>query len=411
MDMAIVRVGLGHATEATTAANQAMEKTPKPDLVICFVNFSLDIHQAYADIRAVVGEKAPIVGGSAWGEFSSLVDGPQTDTVVILTLQSSYFSVGLGIGENLTAQPEQAARDAIRNAYSNLLSNPAVMSLMAIALDSKGANEVSRIKPCINMVLPDGTSAQEEAFLRSLILETGTVSQIIGGSTATGLGDSKSYQICNGVYQDAAAVASFSSGLKIGTAMGHPYIPANKGAVVTKSDGRRVISLNGKPATEVLKKLLESDELTPELFIQNPFGIKSSDVFAEYTIKSAQQVHDDGSVSFYAEIPKGAFLREMKTDADTAKKRFKETLEKAIIDAGSPKKIAAVIVFNCILRHQLKCRLQVDDLSLLKEVCGDDVPLIGFNTLGEQGATQGGSIGHYNQTATVMVIAEEVITQ
>ena len=76
-----------------------------------------------------------------------------------------------------------------------------------------------------------------------------------------------------------------------------------------------------------------------------------------------------------------------------------------------PKKIAAVIVFNCILRHQLKCRLQVDDLNLLKEVCGDDVPLIGFNTFGEQGATQGGSIGHYNQTATVMVIAEEVITQ
>lgn len=409
--MAIIRVGLGHATDAIDAAKQVMEKTPKPDLVICFISFSLDIEKAYADIRNVLGEKAAIVGGSAWGEFSSLSDGPQTDSVVLLSLQSAYFSVGLGIGENLSSEPEQAAKDAIRNAHSNLVSNPAVMSLMAIALDSKGANEVSRLKPCINMVLPDGTSGQEEAFLRSLILETGTVAQIIGGSTATDFSDAQSYQICNGVYQDAAAVASFSSGLKIGTAMGHPYVPANKGAVVTKAVGRTVISLNGKPATEVLKKLLDSEELTPELFIQNPFGIKSSDVFAEYTIKSAQQVHDDGSVSFYAEIPKGAFLREMKTTAETAKKRFKETLEKAIIDAGSPKKIAAVIVFNCILRHQLKCRLQVDDLSLLKEVCGDDVPLIGFNTFGEQGATQGGSIGHYNQTATVMVIAEEVITQ
>ncbi len=409
--MAIIRVGLGHAMDAITAARQAMEKTPKPDLVICFVGFSLDIEQAYRDIREAVGEKAAVIGGSAWGEFSSLMPEPQTDSVVLLSLQSAYFSVGLGVGEQLTTQPEQAAKSAIRHAYANLLSNPAVMSLMAIALDSKGANEVSRIKPCINMVLPDGTSGQEEAFLRSLILETGTVSQIIGGSTATDFSDRKSYQICNGVYQDAAAVASFSSGLKIGTAMGHPYVPASKGAVVTQASGRTVISLNGKPATEVLKKLLDSEELTPELFIQNPFGIKSSDVFAEYTIKSAQQVNDDGSVSFYAEIPKGAFLREMRTDAEIAKKRFKETLEKAIIDAGSPKKVAAVIVFNCILRHQLKCRLQVDDLSLLKEVCGEDVPLIGFNTFGEQGATQGGSIGHYNQTATVMVIAEEVITQ
>ena len=409
--MAIVRVGLGHATDAVTAAKQAMEKTPKPDLIICFVSFSLDIHQAYADIRSVVGEKVAVIGGSAWGEISSLMEGPQTGSVVILSLQSAYFSVGVGIGESLTEKPEQAAKSAIRNAYANLISNPAVMSLMAIALDSKGANEVSRIKPCINMVLPDGTSGQEEAFLRSLILETGTVSQIIGGSTATDFSDSQSYQICNGVYQNAAAVASFSSALKIGTSMGHPSVAANKGAVVTKATGRVVHSLNGKPATEVLKKLLGSDELTPELFIQNPFGIKSSDVFAEYTIKSAQEVYDDGSVSFYAEIPQGAFLREMKTDVEIAKASFKETLQKAIIDAGSPKKIAAVIVFNCILRHQLKCRLQVDDLNLLKEVCGDDVPLIGFNTFGEQGATQGGSIGHYNQTATVMVIAEEVITQ
>ncbi|WP_415895770.1 FIST signal transduction protein [Neptuniibacter sp. PT34_22] len=409
--MAILRVGLGHDQDASVAASVAMELTPKPDLVICFVSFSLDVEKAYSEIRSVVGDAVPIVGGSSWGEISSLKQGPQEASVVVMTLQSAYFSVGLGVGQNLSKHPEQAAKDAIREAYSNLLSNPAVMSLMAIALDSKGAKEVSRIKPCINMVLPDGTSAQEEAFLRSLILETGTVSQVIGGSTATDFSDAKSYQISNGVHQDSAVVASFSSGLKIGTAMGHPYVAANKGAVVTQAKGRTVQMLNGKPATEVLQKLLGGEELTPELFIQNPFGIKSSDVFAEYTIKSAQQVHDDGGVSFYAEIPKGAFLREMKTDADIARERFKETLQKAIIDAGSPKKIGAVIIFNCILRHLLKARLDVDDICLVKEVCGEDVPVIGFNTFGEQGATQGGSIGHYNQTATIMVIGEEVITQ
>lgn len=409
--MAIIRVGLGHSSDALNAAEQALLNTPKPDLIICFVSYSLDITKVYEDIRQAAGEGVPIIGGSAWGEFSSLLPEPQSHSVVLLSLQSSYFSVGLGVGRRLSEQPEVAAKEAIREAQSNLISNPAVMSLMAIAMDSKSANEVSRIKPCINMVLPDGTSAQEEAFLRSLILETGVVSQVIGGSTATDFSGGRSFQICNGVYQDAVAVASFSSGLKVGTAMGHPYIPAGKGAVVTKATGRTVHTLNGKPAVEVLEKLLESDALTPELFVQNPFGIKSSDVFAEYTIKSAQEVHADGSVSFYAEIPKGAFLREMKTDAEIAKQCFRDTLKKAIIDAGSPKKIAAIIVFNCILRHQLKCRLNVDDLSLVKEVCGDDVPLIGFNTFGEQGATQGGSIGHYNQTATVMVIAEEVITQ
>ncbi|MCP4598100.1 FIST N-terminal domain-containing protein [Neptuniibacter sp.] len=408
--MAIVRVGIGHDINAQTAIKQALESTPKPELVICFINFAQNIEQAYQAIREEVSKDIPIIGGSSCGEFSSLEDSPTGDAVVVMTLQSAYLSVGVGVGQELHSQPEQAAQDAIRNAFSNLQSNPAVMSLMAIALDRKGAKDVSRIKPYINLVLPDGASGQEEAFLRSIILESGTSTQIIGGSTANDFSVPDTYQICNGVHTGSAVVASLCSGLKMGVAMGHPYQPASKGAVVTKASGRRVYELNGKPAAEVLKKILDSEVLTPELFVQNPFGIKSSDVFAEYTIKSAQEVHDDGSVSFYAEIPKGAFLREMKTDQAMARSRFKETLEKAVFDAGSPKEIAAVIIFNCILRHQLKCRLQVDDMSLVKEVCGD-VPVIGFNTFGEQGATQGGSIGHYNQTATVLVVGAEVITQ
>ncbi len=408
--MGIIKVGLGHSTDATEAATQAMEETPKPGLVICFACFGLDVPAVYEAVRAVVGETVSIIGGSSSGEFSSLIPEPTTGTVMVLTIQSSYFSVGVGVGEGLSAKPEEAASQAIRMAHDTLLANPAVMSLMAIALDSKGAAEVSRLKSQVNLVLPDGTSGQEEAFLRGLIRKTGITAQVIGGSTGNDLQADHSFQICNGVYKDSAVVASFSSGLKMGTAMGHPYQPAGKGAVVTSAKGRVVHTLNGKPAAEVLQRLLESDELTPELFIQNPFGIKSSDVFGEYTIKSAQAVNDDGSVSFYAEIPQGEFLREMKTDPDTARRQFRETLENAIIDAGC-KKVAAVLVFNCILRHDLKCRLGVDDVGLIKEVCGDDVTVVGFNTFGEQGATLGGSMGHYNQTATVLVIAEEVITQ
>ncbi|OMH38367.1 hypothetical protein BGP75_07370 [Motiliproteus sp. MSK22-1] len=407
----MIKVGLGHSTDVQQAIEQAMKTTSKPDLIICFASFSLNLNQVYHQIRRVVGEDVPIIGGSSAGEFSSLMDSPVTDSIAIMTLQSAYFSVGVGIGTNLHASPKQAASRAIGSAYANLEPNPMVMSLVFNAMDGKDASDISRIKPCINMVLPDGTSRQEEAFLRQLILETGSVSQIVGGSTANDFSSQYSYQICNGVYQDSAVVASFSSGLKMGTSMGHPYLPSTKGAVVTKSQGRVVYTLNGKPAVEILQNLMESDELTPELFVQHPFGIKSSDVFGEYTIKSAQAVNEDGSVSFYAEIPQGAFLRSMKTDQDTAKRLFRETLIKAIEDAGNPKKIAAVIVFNCILRHLLKCHLGVNDLILLREVCGEKVPLIGFNTFGEQGATMGGSIGHYNQTATVMVLAAETISQ
>ena len=140
-------------------------------------------------------------------------------------------------------------------------------------------------------------------------------------------------------------------------------------------------------------------------------GVKSSDVFGQYTIKSVMSVNDDQSLTFYAEVPKNAYLIRMATDRDYAMQSFRQVLQDALQDAGHPKKIGAVIVFNCILRHLLKCRLDFNDMSIFHEVLGQEVPVIGFNTFGEQGTTLGGALGHYNQTATVLIIANETITQ
>jgi hypothetical protein len=407
-----IKVGLGHSADPQVAILQALEGNARPDLVICFASFGTDMHALYALLREHAGTTAAIIGGTSAGEFSSLSAQPATGTVVVMTLKSSNFNVGVGVGEYLSENPAQAANTAVTRAYAALLSNPSVMSLMAIAaMDSKGSVKVSRIKPFFNLVLPDGTSGQEEAFLRGLLKKIGTVSPIVGGSTANDFSASRSYQLANGVYQDAAVVASFSSGLKVGTAMGHPYVPSNKGVIVTSSQGRTVHTLNGRPAADVLTQVLEVEALSDQVFAEHPFGVKSPDVFGEYTIKSAAAVNDDGSVTFYSEVPQGVFMRVMKTDRDTAIRQFRETLLKAVRDAGSPKRVAAVIVFNCILRHLLKCRLEVDDLSVVREVFGEDVPLIGFNTFGEQGLTMGGAVGHYNQTSTVLVIADEVITE
>ncbi|MFW1677859.1 FIST signal transduction protein [Pontibacter sp. JAM-7] len=406
-----IKVGIGHATSARLAAEQVQSATAKPNLVICFISAELDVAACYADIRDVLGESVPIIGGSSVGEMSSRLQGAQSGSVVIMSWQSSYLSVGTGVGESLAEVPRKAALAALEQAQTRLRTNPTVMSLMTIALESKNASDASRIKPFVNIVLPDGTSEKEEPFLRALLNETGRSSQVIGGSTAALAESGQSYQICDGVYQNSAVVTCISSALKIGTALGQPYLPAGRGLVVTGCEGRVVKSFNGKPAAQVLKQLLGCDELTPEVFAQNPFGVQSADVFAEFTIKSARIANPDQSVSFYSAITTGSFLRQMKTDRNTAISLFRKALERAIIDAGRPKKIAGVIVFNCILRHLLKSRLEIDDAQIIRDVCGEDVPFIGFNTFGEQGATLGGSLGHYNQTAAIMVIGDEVITQ
>jgi hypothetical protein len=407
--MSVLKVGIGQSKDARAAAETAMQTTPKPDLVIVFSAFGLDPKGTYEAIRSVVG-KAPVIGGTAIGEFSSAAEAPQNGTVAVMTLQSSYLSVGVGVGENLSGDPKGCAEQAAAAAHQSLQANPTVMSLMFIALDSKKAADASRLKPFINIILPDGSTGQEEPFMRALIKETGTVAQIVGGSTANDFSSNTTYQYGNGVFQNAAVVTTISSGLKMGTAMGHPYFPDTNGAVASRAQGRVVYEFNGRPAAEVMKEIVGVSELTDEVFAKNPFGIKSSDVFGEYTIKSVAKADADGSLTFYAEIPEGAYLRHMQSDRDYAISSFKATLERAITDAGRPKKIGAIVVFNCILRHLLKCSMNIDDLAIIKEVAGD-VPVIGFNAFGEQGMTLGGAVGHYNQTATILVIADELISQ
>jgi hypothetical protein len=246
--------------------------------------------------------------------------------------------------------------------------------------------------------------------MRGILSETGKGIHLIGGSTGDNLKFNKTYQFANGVYSDAGVIATISSGLKIGTAMEHPYIPTNKGALITKSKGRKIYELNNRPAADVLKELLDVDELAGKTFAQNPFGIKSVDIFGEYIIKSCLRAYDDKSLLIPSEVLEGSYLTLMETNKDIAIESFKQTLKNAIDDAGNPKKIGAIIIFKCILRHLLNEKFGINTLDIIKEVVGD-VPVIGFNTYGEQGATLGGAIGHYNQTSGILVIGNEPISK
>ncbi len=407
--MQVLHTGLGHSLNPAEAAQTAMSSTPRPTLAIVFAASCFNMQDVYQQVRQQVGEQCAIIGGSTCGEFSSL---KATDNgIAIMTLQSSYLSIGIGIGSNMAEDPAAAGRAAGRQAHSHIQANPTVTSMMAVAMCNKKSVEVAKIKPMISLVLPDGMSGGEESFLRSLLKETGRVSQIVGGSTGNDFTRPTTTQFANGVYQNAGVLALLASALKMGTAMGHPYYPTSAGLVVSKASGRTVYELNGQPAVTAMKALLGVDELTDEIFATNPMGVKSSDVFGQYTIKSVMKANPDDSLTFYAEIPENAYLIRMATDRDYAIDSFRKVLSDALQDAGNPKRVGAVIVFNCILRHLLKCRLEFNDLDIFREVLGDDVPMIGFNTFGEQGATLGGSVGHYNQTATVLVIANETITQ
>ena len=400
-----LKVGVGISKDPTTAINNALEETKNPTLVIVFSSSELNPNEVYESIKNEVN--CPIVGCSTAGEICSSTGKETTGTVAVMTLESKYLSVGVGVGKNLKENPFKAGLEAVENAYKNIKFNPFITFLGAMR---KGAYDIANMKTFMNIVLPDGLQGVEEEFLRGVIGKLGKSAHIIGGSAGDDLKFNQTYQFANGVYTNSAVLCVLSGGLKMGTAIGHPYHPTDVGATVTKAEGRIVYELDGKPAAERMKEILGVDELTPELFAEKTFGFRTIDVSGEYVVRSAVKEGENGAVPFYAEIPKGVYFSVMDTNKEYAIKKFEETLDKAIADAGYPKKIGAVIIFNCILRHLAKERLGFSDLEIIREKLGD-VPVIGFNTYGEQGSTSGGAIGHHNQTSAILIIGNELVSQ
>ncbi len=404
-----IGIGFSEAGDAEAAAKDAQEMAgEKISFAIVFSSSKYDPHTVYDGISSVCKE-ANIIGCTTAGEICNVAGTCVTESLAILGIGGSRIKTAVGVGENLSKKGDEAGIKAATSAYTSLNFDPYTMF---VGMMHKTPLDLVKMKMFMNVIIPDGLSAGEENFLRGLVKVMGRHSPIIGGSAGDDLNLKKTWQFGNGVYSDAGVLGVITGGIKLGTAIGNSYTPIpDKGAAVTKAKGRVVYEFNNKPAAEVMKELLDTDELPFELNAQKPLGFKSVDVSNEYVIRSISTENPDGSLNFFSEIPQGVYFNVMETNKELLEERFRETLKKALFDAGNPKNVGAVVVFNCIYKHLANVRCGCNDFDIIWDELGKEVPVIGFNTYGEQGSTSGGAVGHHNQTSSLLVIGNEFISQ
>ena len=404
-----VGIGFSKTGDGEAAAKDAQGMAEeKITFAIVFSSSKYDPHTIYKDISSVLTD-ANIIGCTTAGEICNLAKNTVTDSVAVLGIGGSRIRTAVGVGKNLSKRGEDAGIEAVTSAYQSLNFDPYTMF---VGMMHKTPLDLVKMKMFMNIVIPDGLSRGEEDFLRGLVTAMDRHAPIIGGSAGDDLKLEQTWQFGNGVHTDAGVLGVISGGIKIGTAIGHSYTPIpEKGAAVTKAEGRVVYEFDNRPAAEVMKELLEVDELTFELNAQKPLGFKSVDVSNEYVIRSISTENPDGSLNFFSEIPRGVYFNVMETDKERLEQRFRNTLRKALADAGNPKNVGAVAVFNCIYKHLANVRCGCNDFNIIWDELGKEVPVIGFNTYGEQGSTSGGAVGHHNQTSSLLVIGNELVSQ
>lgn len=223
------------------------------------------------------------------------------------------------------------------------------------------------------LLLIDGLSAREEPVVCAVHEALGRI-QLVGGSAGDDLQLERTQVYCDGHFvPDRAALALLTTPLPFRCFKIQHFVPTDTRLVVTAADVTRrlVTELNGRPAAEEYSRAIgvPVGELTRDHFAESPVLVRIGD---EGYVRSIQQAHADGSLSFFCAIDEGLVLRLARGEDLVANMRA------SLAELGQPE---LVIGFDCFLRKyeidRAQCAGQLTELLQRNH-------MIGFNTYGEQ---------------------------
>lgn len=381
------QIGFDQGTDAflvgARACQEALDKLgePKADLAIVFSSVQYDQEQMLAGVRSVSGD-ALLVGSSTAGEITTA--GPLgKHSVAVMLIASDTITFYGAIGENVAQGPRAAGQDVAKK----------VRALAGAELKAF-------------VMFPDVLAGNGSDIVRGVLDALGEHFPVVGGAAGDDFEFKKTYQYLNDkVYSGAVVGLGMMGDFKIGIGVKHGWLPIGVPVKVTRSSGSVLHELDGRPAISIYEdyfgeqeaQAIRSETLA-KLAITYPLGMKvaGSD---EMLIRDPITAAEDGSITCAAEVPEGSEIQLMIGSREEAVKVAKVAAENALgqLDGSAPK---AILIFNCIARNKLYGEHSGDEINVIQDVLGADVPLLGFYTYGEQ-APLGGQVRDIKQCTTV----------
>lgn len=258
------------------------------------------------------------------------------------------------------------------------------------------------------LILPDGFVSKITTFIRALYEQMGPEFGYIGGGSGDNLKFFKTFQFTEeGIRSQAVALALLKN-ISYFTAIGHGFLPIGPPLLITRASNKIVYEIDGEPAFRVYRALIEkifSVQVTAENFasvgLRYPLGIPYFE--KDFILRDPLKVLEDESIEFVTEVPEGTIAYIMHTSEDyllSAARRISTKIKEAV---PYPK---LVLVFDCISRSVILGERFKEELSLISEILGEKVPIIGALTFGEVGSFANVPLFH-NKTIAIGAIDYE----
>ena len=280
------------------------------------------------------------------------------------------------------------------------------------------AQELLRQQPGVRMVyfLASGIDIANDRCIAGLESVLGPGVTIFGATSSDDMRGVVSYQAVDGqVFEHAAFAVGFSDPtLEVDTQATHGFVAIGEPLVVTKSEGHKILELNGKPAwTEFTHRLGLPPSATPGDTI--PIGALAEELpgplAAEYgnphLLRVVTKRDADGTMYYATQCPEGTVLKLTVRDElrifDDLDRMMKMLLERA-----NGRKPVAVFHADCLARGKfLFNRVMKEELvSWMQHPLSTDgvpPPWLGMYGFGEF-ARLGGANTFHNYTTALYVL-------
>lgn len=398
-------VGIGEGSDdyavGVMAVSNALQKLHEkaegaaPTLAIVFAStkYSHDVIQK--GMQSVIGEAVPIVGASTAGEITQ--DGPTNrESVVVMLVASDTIHFTAARSEGIAEHSHESGK------------------MLAEQLKAASVEELKLVT-----MFADGLKGNGSAIIRGILEVLGDGFTVVGGSAGDDGKFVQTFQFLNGeATSDSVVGLGISGNLTYAIGVNHGWSPVGAPRIVTDAEGAKVKTVDGLPAFNLYKDYLgdEADNLKThtlgEVALSYPLGMYD-EKSGEMLLRAPFAVDEDGAIVCGGEVPVGTKVQLMmgtKEDAVIAAKKAAETAQNAL-----GKKASMALIFSCHVRNTLFANSEAakGEVNAIKEVIGDDVPLVGFYTYAEQ-APVGGTAHNikkcdpefHNETVVLVLLGE-----
>ncbi|GAC1314833.1 MAG: FIST N-terminal domain-containing protein [Mucilaginibacter sp.] len=355
-----------------------------PDVIIVFASSVYDYEALLQGLKSVSNPDI-IIGTSSAGEFTSHDYG--VDSACAVAISSTEIKFKAGLGEGI-----QKDRKAVAEALENQLTQ----------------EDTFKYQYHSAMIFADALSGYTDELIGYLTESTAGKYQFFGG----GAGDNANFKRTHvfydtKAYTDAAVILEMLSTKPIGVGISHGWQPSSKKMKVTAAEGRRLISLNARPAIDLYKeyaasigKIIDVNQPIP-FFLNNILGIEFG---GDFKLRAPLGVEADGTILLASDVPVGSYVYIMSSNEDTTKEAAVTATSDALKQLGDNKPNVAIF-FDCVatrLRMGHEFGFELDEVN--KSLNG--VQYAGCNTYGQVARVNGQFSGFQNCSAVVCVIPE-----